>query len=194
MKFGGLILATIILAVLAGLLYWSNHASSAKSSAASEPAAPKILTANKADIAKIEIHKKDGNNVVLIKDNAGKWQITAPQAYPADSIAVESLLFSIAPLTAEQVVEDKATNLAPFGLASPSAELVITEKDGKSQRLLIGDDTPTSSGTYVALAGDPRVFTIPTYIKSNLIKDENELREKPTPTPSPVPPSPKSRK
>src|SRR5262249_10146056 len=43
---------------------------------------------------------------------------------------------------------------------------------------LIGDDTPTSSGAYVQLAGDPRVFTIASYNKTNMDKGLNDLRDK----------------
>src|SRR5207248_273744 len=51
-------------------------------------------------------------------------------------------------------------------------------KNGKSQKVLIGDATPTGGGAYAAVQGDPRVFTIASYTKGNLEKTANDLRDK----------------
>jgi hypothetical protein len=63
-------------------------------------------------------------------------------------------------------------------LADPSVKLDLTTKDGKSQKLLLGDDTPTGNGVYAAVGGDPRVFTVATYAKTNLDKTASDLRDK----------------
>src|SRR5205823_4556222 len=52
------------------------------------------------------------------------------------------------------------------------------EKNKKSEELLLGDDTPASSGAYAAVKGDPRVFVIASYHKSGLEKSVNDLRDK----------------
>ena len=44
--------------------------------------------------------------------------------------------------------------------------------------MLLGDDTPTSNGTYASVKGDPRVFVIASYNKTALDKGENDLRDK----------------
>jgi hypothetical protein len=54
----------------------------------------------------------------------------------------------------------------------------VTRKDGKTDDLLIGDETPTGSGAYAKLAGDPRVFTIASYTKTSFDKGPNDLRDK----------------
>jgi hypothetical protein len=180
MQSRGLLFAAIILAVLIGLLYWSKHASSAKNpeAAASATPSPKILALKEPDIVKLEIKKKDSDDVVLTKNSSGVWQITSPKEYTADSNTVTSLLSTLSGLDADRVVDEKAADLQPYGLAPPASEIVVTETGNKSQQLLLGDDTPTRSGAYAALAGDPRVFTIATYNKSSLDKGLNDLRDK----------------
>jgi ribosomal protein L12E/L44/L45/RPP1/RPP2 len=42
----------------------------------------------------------------------------------------------------------------------------------------VGDSTPTNSGAYAKLAGDPRVFTVASYVKTSLDKSVNDLRDK----------------
>jgi hypothetical protein len=178
MKFRGLVLATIVLALLIGLLYWSNREPAAKPAENSDSTSPKILALNQADIVKIDVKKKNGDEVAVAKDSSGAWHITAPATYRADPSAINGILSDLSPLTADQLVEDKATNLANYGLSPPDAEVTVTESGDKSQRLLLGDETPTHSGAYAALAGDPRVFTISSYVKTGLEKNLNDLRDK----------------
>jgi len=75
-------------------------------------------------------------------------------------------------------VEDMASNLSAYGLNSPTLEVDITGKGGKVNKFDIGDDTPTNSGSYAMLAGDPRVFTVASYVKTGLDKPLNDLRDK----------------
>ena len=49
-------------------------------------------------------------------------------------------------------------------------EVVVTKKDGKTEDLLVGDDTPTGGGTFVKLKNDPRVFSVSSGVKSSLDK------------------------
>jgi hypothetical protein len=88
------------------------------------------------------------------------------------------MLSSLSSLTSQRVVEDQASNLQTFGLDHPSVELDISEKDNKSQKLLLGDETPASGGIYAMLAGAPRVYTIASWEKSSLDKGLNDLRDK----------------
>jgi hypothetical protein len=181
MKNTGLVIATVILAVLAGLLYWSNRHKPADNLNASttptEPA-PKILTLNEADINKIEIKKKDSDAVVLERNSSGVWQITKPKLMNADQPAVSAVLSSISSLVSDRLVDEKPGNLTPYGLAAPAVEVALTDKNNVSHKLLIGDDTPTSSATYVKLDGDPRVFTIASFTKTGVVKTLDDLRDK----------------
>jgi hypothetical protein len=45
-------------------------------------------------------------------------------------------------------------------------------------KLLIGDETPASSGFYARIEGDPRVFTMASYNKTGLDKTWKDLRDK----------------
>src|SRR5437667_7514971 len=179
MKSRGLLVAAIVLAALTGTLYWSNHRKSLTSAADSAvESPPKILTLQPADVTALSIRKKDGDSVVLSKNGSGQWQITAPRVLAADQDAVSSVLSTLSSLNSDRLVEDKAASFDQYGLAQPSIEVAITKKDGKTQKLLIGDDTPTSSGAYATLAGDTRVFTMASSNKSALLKNATDLRDK----------------
>jgi hypothetical protein len=178
MKIRGLLIATAILAALIGILYWSDHHKpSAEAAKPDAGAAPSMLKLDENSITKLELKKKDAPAILLTKSGSD-WKITEPKLFAADQTTVSSIVSAISSLNSDRLVEDKAADLRRYGLASPAFELDVTEKDNKTQRLLIGDDTPAGSDVYAALAGDPRVFTLAEYHKTAFDKSLNDLRDK----------------
>jgi hypothetical protein len=171
----GLFVALILLAALAGGLYYSNKQKAAEAAKPPSDAPPKIVALAEGDITKVVLKK--GAYETDLQKTGGKWQITAPMPYAADQSAVSQLVTSAANVSSDRVVEDKASNLAPYGLTAPILEVDLTGKGGKISKLKIGDDTPTNSGSYAMLEGDPRVFTVASYVKTGLDKSLNDLRD-----------------
>lgn len=178
MKFRGLTIAAAVLFALSGVLYWSNHRKPSASATSPADVPPKILALEQGDITKIDLKKKGGEEVGLAKDASGRWKMTAPKPFGVDPEALSSLLYTVSSVSSERVVEDKAGSLDQYGLAQPALEADITTKDGKTHALLIGDDTPVGAGAYAMLGGDPRVFTLASYSKTNLDKNAKDLRDK----------------
>jgi hypothetical protein len=176
MKIRGLISAIVVLAGLTGALYWSNRQKPAETASADAP--PKILTLKQDDISKIDLKKKGADELVLAKDGSGKWQIAAPKPMGVEQSTVSPMLSSLSTLTSERLVEDKVSDLGQYGLSDPTLTATVTEKNNKTHQLLLGDQTPAGSAVYAKLEGDPRVFTIATYNKSNIDKGVNDLRDK----------------
>ncbi len=180
MKLRDLLIATGVLAALLGVLYWSNHRKASEDATvkASPDAAPKILSLDQADIARLSIHSKDHPQIDLARNDSGVWQITSPETLAADQEAVSSLLSTLSPLSSTRLLEEKASDLASYGLITPALELEILLKGNKTQKLLIGDQTPSGSAYYAMLAGDPRLFTLASYNKTTLDKTLSDLRDK----------------
>jgi hypothetical protein len=179
MKSHSLAIAVGVLAVLGGVLYWSNkHPQNEEASKIAPDAPPAILKIDQAAITKLEIKKKDSEPVALAKTNSGEWQINEPKPFRADQSAVSGLVSALSSLNSQRVVEDKASDLKTFGLENPVLEIDLVEKDNKSQKLLLGDETPASGGVYAMLAGDPRVFTVASWEKGSIDKSLNDLRDK----------------
>ncbi|HLK22728.1 MAG TPA: DUF4340 domain-containing protein [Bryobacteraceae bacterium] len=178
MRFRGLMLGTLVLVGLAAAVYFSNKQKSAEASKPPADAPPKIMALPDGDISKIAIRKHDADEVILDKNAAGKWEITFPKAYGADQDAANQLASAAGTITADKLIEEKASDLSGFGLKAPEAEIDITSKKSGLKKLRIGDDAPANGGTYVALAGDPRVFTVASYTKTSLEKSLNDLRDK----------------
>jgi hypothetical protein len=180
MKLRGLLSAAFVLAALLGALYWSNrHKTNEDTSVKASPdAAPKILWLNQTDVTRMVIRRKDQPELDVVRSDSGAWQITAPKPLAADKDAVSSVLSLLSPLNSDRLIEEKASDLSRYGLTEPALEVDITLKDNKTQKLLVGDQTPSGSAYYAVLAGDPRLYTIATYNKSGLEKTADDLRDK----------------
>jgi hypothetical protein len=177
MKLRGLLTASLLLAALSGLLWWSNRKEARASKEPAESKSGKLFTVPEDQVQEIRIQKQ-GGELIQLKRNAGKWQLTAPNPLAADPVAVSSLLSTLSSVNADHVIEDPTTNVEPYGLTQPSLRVVIVESNNKARELLIGDQTPAGMANYAELAGDPRVFTIASYMKTSLDKSPNDLRDK----------------
>jgi hypothetical protein len=164
------------LAVLGGLVWWSNK-KQATASKKSTDSSIKLLSISEDQFQEIKIKKLTGELQDLRRVN-GKWQLAQPVQLSADPDTVGSMVSSLSSLNADKLIEDKAADLQPYGLHIPTLDITVVKKDGKSDELLIGDDTPTGSGAYAELAGDPRVFSVASFTKTSFDKTPNDLRDK----------------
>jgi hypothetical protein len=179
MKINGLLIGVVVLAALAGALFWSNrHQPAADAGKTSADAPPKILNLNPDDITKFDLKMKGAEQAVVAKDGSGNWQVTAPVVLPAAPDVISAMKTAVATLTAERLVDDKPSDLKQYGLAAPAQETDIITKDGKTHVLLFGDDAPAGQATYAMLGGDSRVFTVPGHLKDIVNRTPRDLRDK----------------
>jgi hypothetical protein len=176
MKPKGLLIGVVLLAVLGGLVYWSNKTQAAKDKTPADTTT-KLLTIPDDQFQEIKIKKLTGEMLSLKKDN-GKWRMTEPAPMAADQDAVNSMTGALANLNSDKVIDEKATDLQQYGLNIPTLDVQVLRKDGKTDHLLIGDDTLTGSGSYAKLAGDAKVVTIGSITKTSLDKRPDDLRDK----------------
>jgi Domain of unknown function (DUF4340) len=177
MKSKGLLAASFLLLVLAGIIWWSNKKVATADKTPAENTTTKLLGIPEDQFQDIEIKKRAGE-IIHLQRTDSKWQIVSPDALPADPEAVSSMLSSLSSLSSDRTIEERAASLDPYGLTRPAFELYVTDKKKKTSKLLIGDDTPAGTAVYAAIAGDPRVFAISSYKKSSFDKSANDLRDK----------------
>src|ERR1035438_2362460 len=115
----GLTLTAVVLAILAGLLWWSNRE---KAKEAAKPPAdvnPKILALTGSDIQKLELKKRGFDATVIQKNGSGKWQMTAPETYGVDQEPANPLSPAATTVNSDRLVDEKPTDLKQFGLDHP---------------------------------------------------------------------------
>jgi hypothetical protein len=176
MQSRNLLIAAVVLAALSGVVWWAKRHPQT-SSAGSATASPKLVDIPDAQVQSIDLKKKDGATVELQRQN-GKWAIAAPEPLPADQDAATSLVSSLSPITADNIVEDKPGDVSKYGLNAPSLTVTVHEKNGKSDQVFFGDDVPAGSLVYARVGTDPKVYAVSSSTKSSLDKSANDLRDK----------------
>jgi hypothetical protein len=177
MKSRNLLIAAVLLAVLSGAVWWSKRHPEAAQSASATPSNPKLVDIPEAQIQSIDLKKKDGS-VVAVERKGDKWAITQPQPYATDQDAVNSLASSLNPASADNTVEDKATDFGKYGLTTPSLSVAVHQKNGKISNIIFGDDVPAASLVYARVGTDPKVYAVASSVKTSLDKNVNDLRDK----------------
>jgi hypothetical protein len=173
----------LALAILAGL--WGAFTYYDKKKGPSSPdikteskTEEKVFAPDPSHIQSFTLTPKDAPPITC-RRNSGKWVIEAPQKLPADQQSITTLLSSLSGATVDQVVDAHPANLKDFGLDPFSTKLEVSTDVRPAQfTLLLGDDTPTSNGVYAQIGGNPRVVTLASYLKSSLVKNLFDLRDK----------------
>ena len=165
-----------LLAVSAGLgayIYYSKPPE--PETAAKEKAFPGIVYDQ---IAELTVRSKSGD-VTTVKKAADGWQMVSPAAVKASESDIAAIGASLANLDVTRVIDDKATDLAPYGLDKPQMEVGYKSADGKSGGTIqIGQLTATGQGMYAKRVDQPRVFIVPSYVDTILNKTTFDLRDK----------------
>ena len=170
--------AAVLLAALGIVVWWSNKQEKAKEGKPAADGPPRILEIPPDTVKEIQVQRRGEAPTIVRVDDKGKWMLTQPKPFPADSVAVAGMTNTTVKLDSARLVDANATDLPSYGLAPALLEVKITQKDGKASKLLIGENTPASDAVYVKLDGDPRLFTVNTTNKTALDKDYKDLRDR----------------
>src|SRR5689334_8209692 len=150
----GLLIAVVLLAVLGGFTWWSAKHPPDATKAPADSNTTKLLTVPDDQFQGVKITKVTGETIELKKEG-GKWRMTSPKPMAADQDAAGAIQSTLASLSSDKLIDEKPANLKEFGLDTPTLDVQVMRKDGKTEHLLIGDDTLTGSGAYAKLANDP---------------------------------------
>ena len=136
---------------------------------------PELPDVSRQNISKIEI-TKPGETILLEKEN-GRWTLE-PKGYPADHVKVETMVevldgFILSALVSESKSYDR------YDL-SDEKRLSIKAWEGETLKrdFYAGKVGPSSRHTFVALAGDDRVYEAMDNFRNTFDKSLDDLRDK----------------
>jgi hypothetical protein len=164
-------------ALWAGFRFYDRRKAREAEKTESKPA-EKILAVESDHIRSFTLKPRDGEAFTCTRDGKS-WVISEPRKLAVDQTAVSSWLGNLTSATIDDVVDAHPSNLKDYGLDPPASLIeVSTETKPEQLTLRLGDQTPTSSGIYAQIAGNPRVVSLPSYDKSSLEKTLFDLRDK----------------
>ena len=177
MKFRGILVGAVLVAALGGGIYYSNQYAAQKDKESAQDK-PKVLAVPEADIARIEIRKR-GDDPVVVKRNASNgWDLTAPVQLRADTEIANQIAQAIGSLTQESIIDEKIADWSAFGLKEPALEVHVLKKDGKTHRILIGDDLPAGGSLYLRLNDETKLYAVAGFQRAALSKSWRDLRDR----------------
>ncbi len=141
------------------------------------PAPIELSKGDKEKIVRVALTDRAEGSLVLAK-KAGKWGTVPPVTAVLDDNSIDNLLYDFSGLTAQRVIEEKPTDLRPYGLAPPRAAATGTWEDGTSRTLLLGDKAPSGASFYVQVKGDPKVYSVESYNAQHFLWTLKDIRSR----------------
>jgi len=177
-KYINTLVAAVILAVLWGSFKLYDRHKGHQPPAAEAKSQEKVFPIASSHIQSFTLKGRDGKAFTCRREGSN-WVIAQPARLPADQSSVSGFLSSLADATIDEIVDPHPLSLKDFGLNDPAETVQVTTDSNPQQfTLLLGDETPTSGGLYAQAAGNPRVFTLASYLKSSLEKSQFDFRDK----------------
>lgn len=162
----------VVLAGLGGYIYFVD----AKRPAGGIEEKAKAFTVEAEKLQELRV-TAGGETSVLLKSD-GTWKLTEPVDTDADQTAVTSLVTNLATLEINRIVDDNATDLAQYGLATPAVDVTFKADGNVSGGIALGDKTPTQSDIYAVRTGEKKVFLVSAFSETSLNKKPFDLRDK----------------
>ena len=100
-----------------------------------------------------------GDSIITYRRVNGTWQITFPVVTGADQDKINRNLEAYLTAEKNRTIATELTDLKPYGLDKPQAEIHLTYNDTAQAVLLIGDENPTQSGVFVKRGDHPGIYT-----------------------------------
>jgi hypothetical protein len=127
--------------------------------------------------------EKVGAASVIINNSGGEFTVIGGEpssvlgyeGYPIDTWALYRIIDVSSGLVSRGLVTDEETDLAPFGLASPLAEVRIQPVQGDEVILRIGNPSPDGYNTYVKKEGSPAIYLASSGDTGNYLKSVFDL-------------------
>jgi len=178
-SFGRTAAAVIVAAGLFGYIHFVESKKDPKSGETGSTKREKVFPGfDKLKVRSLTLKKRNGD-VVHLEKNGEAWSLSAPQEVGADAGEIGTLLDALQNLESEEVLNENATDLAPFGLTEPKVSVqAVAEGAPKPFEFDLGDSVPAGSTIFARVPGKPRLFTVSSTIENTLSKSAFDLRDR----------------
>lgn len=147
-----------VFGVGAYLLNLNAKQQEAAKTASTEAAKTTLINATEDNAAKLSF-THDGQAIDLAKEN-GAWVYEPRESFALNTSKVTELFTGLKDVESVRTVENASTDTSEYGLEEPAVAITVTNTDGTTQKISIGDKNSVTGNYYVAVGGKPGVYTI----------------------------------
>lgn len=171
MNFKTTLILLVLLALGGGYIIWDNYSKRDKEP---ETAADtkKLFDAKADDVTSLTIKSSDNSEIVLSKDDKGKWRMTKPVESAAESWQVDGLARDLVNLEPKYQVEP-----AGHGFEAPKFKIEISAKGGKLLKFSVGEKNQLGD-MYIQVEGQKKAQVVSSEVYERLSRPANDLRDK----------------
>ena len=174
-RIGSTLILLVIALGLGGYLYFVESERPVSDRDAKKP----VFTYDAAKITQVQIKSSSGDVTALRKGADDTWTIVQPVNAPGDRNSISDVVTNLSKLEEQRVVDENAADLKAYGLAEPRIDVTFQlDGDKEPKRILLGEKTPSSSGTYAKLPSSNRVFLVDISVETALDKPTFDFRDK----------------
>lgn len=162
-KTAPVILCAVLICLVISLASLNHYnAKEEEEKAASESAAEAdvavLIPAEEEQISGIRVKNSYGDYSFVKKDD--QWIYEDAEDFPLEQSRLTEMVSLAAGLGAKREVADSLDSAAEYGLDEPAYTFTVTDTDGQSITLYIGDENSQASVYYAYLEGDTTVYAI----------------------------------
>jgi hypothetical protein len=107
------------------------------------------------------------------------WTIVEPITTEADASELNPIAANLATTDIVRVVEEKAADLAAYGLEKPAIDVAFKVKGSPTERhLALGEKAPAGGGIYARIDANPRVVLLGAFLEATFNRNTFALRDK----------------
>ncbi len=130
------------------------------------------------DTAKIEMITIDFDKNIVFRKNNKAWEITSPVNFAAAPGQMSLLLSRLGSDPSATVVADDPADSVAYGLNPSSPLLRISETDGKTLSVRVGDVTSDFAGCYIQVGGGRKILELNTNLRILVGQSLSNWRDK----------------
>ena len=157
-----LIVLGVVVLLLVGLLIW-NWYSDKRQAAAEEAALIHVTTVEDP----VQLTYCNGTDTLSFTKEDDTWKSDNTPGFPLDSTYLETIVTTLSELTADRKL-DVVDELDAYGLEEPERWITVTDEDGASATLYLGNATGESN-TYAMVGEDKNtIYTISSDLMNNI--------------------------
>lgn len=109
-------------------------------------------------------------SIVFKNTGDGTWSVNKIAYDSLDSAKIETLLGCVCVMMSNNEIEKGTSDLSKYGLDTPYITIDVKNKNGQSDKLLIGDLSPTLGEYFFTVDGTGDVYSIYSYKVDTIIK------------------------
>jgi hypothetical protein len=165
-----LLIVFVILAVIVFIFF------KGKDKISTEKVEEKLFTADSSKIEKIEI-VKDKESITVEKVN-GKWMVTKPVNYPADTLAITPMLSDLKNFQIESIISENPEKFSTYLDSVNNASVSVYQEGKKLGTFILGKSAISYENSYIKLPDQNKILLATHLGQNNFTKPLKDFRYK----------------